>query len=374
MRSRSPTLRKTETQDIYRTFVDLPEGQTAGGVVFSNEQMILSANDDLNQDTLRQVQYSNNQEPMTRETVASPMNDQELITSVRTPAERKTVTIMHDPNDGTSQRTAKKRKMTPAERKTAADMKKRTSDFLNTTRWLPDSSFTTYFGKPAFHAYGKGNVKPTVGGINYGHNMLTHNINAECGDNPPLYQQVYDQALKSGIVKTKGMRVPQIPIIKANVQVTEQTLAEFQARKPIMPKQRRTLGKNSKQVGSKGNIKIAKPTMTLTGFEHTQSNLNLKKKLDTGSIRPDFQDIVSSARRSRSRASGDYYRDDLQNPPSEGKTDRSTTRDGFQALEADEVPPMNEDIRSNDDSVDGDEPMVESGKRYETEDKLACNA
>ena len=38
------------------------------------------------------------------------------------------------------------------------------------------------------------------------------------------------------------------------------------------------------------------------------------------------------------------------------------------------MPPMNEDIRSNDDSVDGDEPMVESGKRYETEDKLACNA
>ena len=26
IRSRSPTLRKTETQDIYRTFVDLPEG------------------------------------------------------------------------------------------------------------------------------------------------------------------------------------------------------------------------------------------------------------------------------------------------------------------------------------------------------------
>lgn len=84
------------------------------------------------------------------------------------------------------------------------------------------------------------------------------------------------------------MRVPQIPIVKANVQMSEQTLAELQGRKPIMPKQRRTLGKNSKQVGSKGNIKIAKPQMTLTGFEHTQSTLALKKKLDTGSIRPEF--------------------------------------------------------------------------------------
>lgn len=189
MRSRSPTLRKTETHDIYRTFMDLPENQTAGGVVFSNEQMIL--NDDLQPDTLRQALNSNTQEPLTRETVTSPQNfgENAILASMATPAERKTVTIMNDPNnDATSQRTSKKRKMTANERKQAADMKKRTSDFLNTTRWLPDSAFTTYFGKPAFHAYGKGNVNPTVGGVNYGHNLLTHNINAECGDNPPLYQ------------------------------------------------------------------------------------------------------------------------------------------------------------------------------------------
>ena len=65
---------------------------------------------------------------------------------------------------------------------------KKKSAFNNTTRWLPDSAFTTYFGKPAFHPYGNGNTKPTAGGVNYGHNMLTHNINAECGENPPLYQ------------------------------------------------------------------------------------------------------------------------------------------------------------------------------------------
>ena len=77
--------------------------------------------------------------------------------------------------------------MTSAQKKAEVDMKKRRSSFNNTTRWLPDSSFTTYFGRPAFHTYGKGNVKPTVGGVNYGHNLLTHNINAECGDNPPNY-------------------------------------------------------------------------------------------------------------------------------------------------------------------------------------------
>ena len=112
--------------------------------------------------------------------------------------------------------------------------------------------------------------------------------------------------------------------------------------------------------------------MTLTGFEHTQSNLNLKKKLETGSIRPEFQDIVSSARRSRSRVSRDSYRDDLQNPPSEGKSARSTTRDAFQVIEADEVPPMNEDISSNDDAADADEPIILSGELEDIKEKLAC--
>lgn len=37
-----------------------------------------------------------------------------------------------------------------------------------TTRWLPNTSFTTYYGKPAFENYGMGNVQPTVGGIVYG--------------------------------------------------------------------------------------------------------------------------------------------------------------------------------------------------------------
>ena len=40
-------------------------------------------------------------------------------------------------------------------------LKVKTAEINATTRWLADSSFTTYFGKPAFHAYGKGNVQPT---------------------------------------------------------------------------------------------------------------------------------------------------------------------------------------------------------------------
>ena len=35
-------------------------------------------------------------------------------------------------------------------------------------RLLPDSSMTTYFGKPAFHTYGNANTRPTSGGLVYG--------------------------------------------------------------------------------------------------------------------------------------------------------------------------------------------------------------
>jgi len=145
-------------------------------------------------------------------------------------------------------------------------MNKRRSEFNNTTRWLPDSSFTTYFGKPAFHAYGKGNVKPVVGGVNYGQNLLSHNINPECGNHPPLYQQVYDGALKKGCTKTKGMRVPKIPYTKDAPQWTAEDVEEFKQRRPIMPMQRRTLGKSQSTKDQKGVIKIAKPEMTLHGF------------------------------------------------------------------------------------------------------------
>mmetsp|Transcript_30403 Transcript_30403/g.40420 ORF Transcript_30403/g.40420 Transcript_30403/m.40420 type:complete len:159 (+) Transcript_30403:1411-1887(+) len=112
--------------------------------------------------------------------------------------------------------------------------------------------------------------------------------------------------------------------------------------------------------------------MTLTGFEHTSKSIAMKKKLDTGSIRPEFQDIISSSRRSRSRMSRDSYREDLQNPPSEGKSGRSTNRDAFQVIEANEVPPMNADIISQDENAI-EEPVIESADLSMEKQRLACN-
>jgi glutamate/tyrosine decarboxylase-like PLP-dependent enzyme len=56
-------------------------------------------------------------------------------------------------------------------------LKQKVSEINSTTRWLADSAFTTYFGKPAFHAYGKGNTNPT----SLTQKFLTHSINPNSG-------------------------------------------------------------------------------------------------------------------------------------------------------------------------------------------------
>ena len=111
-----------------------------------------------------------------------------------------------------------KKKQRPLTAKERA-LKKKESEVNSTTRWLADSAFTTYFGKPPFHAYGKGNTNPT----SMASKMLTHNINGATGsykitkDQPNAdtlkaeYQQVYDSALRQSLKKNGGTRVPKLP-------------------------------------------------------------------------------------------------------------------------------------------------------------------
>jgi hypothetical protein len=68
------------------------------------------------------------------------------------------------------------------------------------SRLLPDSSMTTYFGKPAFYAYGNGNTNPIV----TKDKMKTHNINPHSGGNVPVYSQVYGRAMMGGTIQVKG--------------------------------------------------------------------------------------------------------------------------------------------------------------------------
>lgn len=66
-------------------------------------------------------------------------------------------------------------------------MREKLKELKLTSRWLPDSSLTTYFGKPAFHSYGNGNINPVVGGSVYGQFMKTFNVNPHAGGNKPEY-------------------------------------------------------------------------------------------------------------------------------------------------------------------------------------------
>lgn len=127
------------------------------------------------------------------------------------------------------------------------NIQKRIDELKSTTRWLPDSAFTTYFGKPAFHAYGHGNTKPTVGGSVYGDYLKTHNVNPESGMNNPQYKQVYGRAVISATAPLKGSpkgshekstitRVPHLPRkVRDDIRLKPHELEELKARNPIMP-------------------------------------------------------------------------------------------------------------------------------------------
>jgi len=90
------------------------------------------------------------------------------------------------------------------------DQINRIKKFYNTTRWLPNSAFTTYFGKPAFENYGYGNTKPVYGGLFYGNYMLSHNMNPIDGANNPPEKQVYSSAMMKSF-QYNNVRKPEPP-------------------------------------------------------------------------------------------------------------------------------------------------------------------
>jgi hypothetical protein len=81
-----------------------------------------------------------------------------------------------------------------------AELAKKLKELKLSSRWLPDSAMTTYFGKPAFHAYGNANTNPAFGGAVYGQYMKTFNINPHAGGNKPEFSQVHGRTLLGGTV------------------------------------------------------------------------------------------------------------------------------------------------------------------------------
>lgn len=108
--------------------------------------------------------------------------------------------------------------------------------FYNTTRWLPNSSFTTFFGKPAFENYGFGNTKPTYGGLFYGNYMLSHNINPVDGENLPEEKQVYASCMLKAS-KASHPRKPEPPRkVPEEIRNTPEELIEIKGRNPVFQK------------------------------------------------------------------------------------------------------------------------------------------
>jgi len=114
---------------------------------------------------------------------------------------------------------------------------------------LADSSFTTFFGKPAFHAYGNGNTTPMTPATK----LMTHNINGVTGKQKGQFAQVFDSAFQKGMKKTGGVRVPVVPR-----QRNKENVAEPSQGPELMPK---TLKKQKEEsIGRKKGFQSRSPS------------------------------------------------------------------------------------------------------------------
>jgi len=103
-----------------------------------------------------------------------------------------------------------------------------------TTRWLPNTAFKTYFGKPPFENYGRGNLNPTYGGPIYGDYMKTHNINPHAGDNKPEYKQIFDRAEMAATTYPDNLPEPPRKC-KDEIRLSQKQVDELKRRNPRAP-------------------------------------------------------------------------------------------------------------------------------------------
>lgn len=76
--------------------------------------------------------------------------------------------------------------------------KHRINELHKCAGWLLDSAYQFYFGRPAFHTYGKNNTNPITREVVYGQYMPTHNVSFEHSENNSKCQQVNKSAMNYG--------------------------------------------------------------------------------------------------------------------------------------------------------------------------------
>lgn len=81
--------------------------------------------------------------------------------------------------------------------------KQKIKQFNYFTRNLPNSAFTTYYGRPAFESYGR---------CNSSSQLKTHNVMPHKGENHPKVKQTYEGALLKGQHIKASDHLPRKPI------------------------------------------------------------------------------------------------------------------------------------------------------------------
>jgi len=129
----------------------------------------------------------------------------------------------------------KAKELDPVYEKERLDRRKERIKRLNeTTRWLPNSAFKTYFGRPPFENYGRGNINPTVGGSIYGDYLKSHNVNPHSGANKPEFKQVYTQADFAATRYPESQPEPPRKC-KDDFRLSQNQVDELKRRNPLVP-------------------------------------------------------------------------------------------------------------------------------------------
>lgn len=116
----------------------------------------------------------------------------------------------------------------------------RIKKFNEQTRWLPNSAFQTFYGKPAFENYGMGNTHPIWGGLGYGDYLKSFNINPQRGDNNPAYEQVFrTTALASYKIDYDKDHMPRK--CKDEYRLSDEAVERQKSRLKLMPEKKEVI-------------------------------------------------------------------------------------------------------------------------------------
>ncbi|CAD8105213.1 unnamed protein product [Paramecium sonneborni] len=173
--------------------------------------------------------------------------------------------------------------------------KERIKKFQGETRWIADSAFTTYFGKPAWGPYGYNNIKPAVGGIIYGQHLLSHNVQPHRNKNDPYYIQTYQNALRKGAAVANVEPEPPRNCREED-RLNPEQVQSLKSRNPLTPQPyqelKKQLDSNGKQVIP--DLSIKKPDLSNTlrfaseagSIQGEPNNIQQNQKIEQKTKRP----------------------------------------------------------------------------------------